>query len=210
MRVDLFSYKSENEWCPSYDMFSIFLKSVLTDEQVSECNKFLLENVDYFYHISRMVGYHETESMKDLEGAYNILDWDHLDFSFILKEHLHNNLSNFSNHFYSNCLFVKHGDNFDMFKQICEGPSDHCFFNGVLNIGKKKQIVFTDPLDSSKQVDVNVDSGDLLLWPSFIPSFMSRPRNTPSDGDDYFIFCKTHLSDEPIEKFLRLGLDTTP
>lgn len=209
MKVDLFSYQSKNELCPSYDMFSIFLRSVLSNEQVSECNNFLLENVDYFYHISRMTGY-DVESMKDMEGAYNILDWDHLDFSFTLKEYLHNNLTKFSDYFYGSCTFVKHGDTFDMFKQICEGPSDHSFFNGVLNIGKMKQIVFTDPLNPSKQIDINVDSGDLILWPSFIPCFMSRPRNTPSDGDDYFIFCKTYLSDEPIENFLRIGLDTKP
>lgn len=208
MRVDLFGYDSKNEWCPSYDMFSIFLKSVFSNEQVAESNNFLLENMNYLFHISDMVG-HQVESMEDLEGSYNILDWDHLDFSFILKEHLYNNLSNYSKDFYGRSSFVKHGNNFDMFKQICEGPSDHCFFNGVLNIGKMKQIVFTDPLNPSKQIDANVDSGDLILWPSFIPCFMSGPRNTPSDGDDYFIFCKTYLSDEPIENFLRLGLDTT-
>lgn len=209
MKIDLFSYHSKNEWCPSYNMFSLVLKSVLSNEQVSECNKFLLENTDYFYHISRMIGY-QAESMKDVEGAYNILDWDHLDFSFTLKEQLHNTLKEFSNYFYGSCFFVKHGNNFDMFKEICEGPSDHCFFNGVLNIGKTKQIVFTDPLNSSKQIDVNVGSGDLILWPSFIPCFITRSRNTPSDGDEYFIFCKTFLSDEPLENFLRLGLDTTP
>jgi len=179
MKVDSFltDFEPQTKFSFSFNSDIFIFEDVISETVTSEFLETMDGHVKYILQKLNMNVYDGPgfETIDDTQDSYNILDWDHLDCVMSLKHTLKDVCSNLSDKdVYAKCYYDI--NNKPEFERI--DLNENTFLNGVIGLGDSFHLQIPNPFTTNETKTIKVSSGDFVLWPSYLRTYLTTPRNS--------------------------------